>query len=82
MLEQGPSTKNTLMEWDKLWAINKTYIDNISPRYSAVSVEKVCDIFIENGPKEIEAVSVPCFQKNPDLGNRPQFRSSNAIIEF
>lgn len=53
MLEQGPSTKNTLMEWDKLWAINKGYIDNICPRYSAVSVEKACDIFIENGPKEL-----------------------------
>ena len=82
MLEQGPSTKSTLMEWDKLWATNKPYIDPISPRFSAVSVEKASDIFIENGPKEVEAVSVPCYQKNPDLGNRPQYRSSNAIIEF
>lgn len=82
MLEQGPSTKATLMEWDKLWATNKGYIDNECPRYSAVSVEKACDIFIENGPKELESVTVPCFQKNPSLGNRPQYRSSNVILEF
>ena len=82
MLEQGPSTKSNLMEWDKLWAINKGYIDNISPRYSAVSIEKACDVFIENGPKTLEAITVPCFQKNPALGNRAQYRSSNILLEF
>ena len=80
MLEQGPSTKNTLMEWDKLWAVNKSYIDNICPRYSAVSVEKASHIYITNGPKELEAVTIPCFNKNPALGNRPQYRSSNIVI--
>jgi glutamyl-tRNA synthetase len=38
MLEQGPSKRSNLMEWEKIWAINKRIIDPICPRYSAVSV--------------------------------------------
>lgn len=38
MLEQGPSKKANLQEWDKLWATNKKYIDNSCPRLHAVSV--------------------------------------------
>ena len=36
MLEQGASKNTNLMEWDKLWSINKTCIDNIAPRYTAI----------------------------------------------
>ena len=39
MLEQGPSKSTNLMEWDKLWAYNKDYIDPISPRYTAIVKE-------------------------------------------
>jgi len=39
MLEQGPSKNSVYMEWDKLWSINKSIIDPISKRYSAVSCD-------------------------------------------
>jgi hypothetical protein len=29
---QGSSRSNNLMEWDKLWAINKKIIDPVAPR--------------------------------------------------
>ena len=31
-LEQGASKKNNLMDWDKIYAINRNYIDNIARR--------------------------------------------------
>lgn len=80
MLEQGPSKKSTLMEWDKIWALNKHYIDDVSPRYMAVAVDKVCDVLVENGPKQVETMSVPLFRKNPNVGNRPLYISSNLLL--
>ena len=48
MLEQGPSKSTNLMEWDKLWAYNKDYIDPISPRYTAIVKETSAKIIINN----------------------------------
>jgi glutamyl-tRNA synthetase len=44
MLEQGPSKNSNLMEWDKLWAINKKNIDLRANRYSAISNDKISQI--------------------------------------
>lgn len=82
MLEQGPSKRANLMEWEKLWAINKRIIDPICPRFSAVSVEKACKLFITNGPTEPEAVTVDQNKLNKALGSRPLWRTSNVLIEY
>lgn len=37
ILQQGPSKAGNLMEWDKLWTLNKQIIDPKVPRYMAVS---------------------------------------------
>ena len=54
MLEQGPSKNSVVMEWDKLWAINKQLIDPICPRYTAIATEKICKIKVENLDSEIK----------------------------
>ncbi|KAL0364910.1 UNVERIFIED_CONTAM: Glutamate--tRNA ligase, cytoplasmic [Sesamum angustifolium] len=41
ILEQGASKNLNLMEWDKLWAINKKIIDPVCPRHTAVIEEKL-----------------------------------------
>lgn len=82
MLEQGPSKRANLMEWEKLWAINKRIIDPICPRYSAVRVEKASRILIENVPKEPEAVTVAMNKLNLPLGDRPLWKSSNILVDF
>jgi glutamyl-tRNA synthetase len=82
MLEQGPSKRANLMEWEKIWAINKRIIDPICPRYSAVSVEKASKIIVTNGPKEPEVITVLCNKLNPALGERPQWKSNELLIEF
>lgn len=82
MLEQGPSKRSNLMEWEKLWAINKRIIDPICPRYSAVKVEKASRIVIENVSNEPEAVTVPMSKLNPALGERPLWKTNNVLVDF
>jgi glutamyl-tRNA synthetase len=82
MLEQGPSKRANLMEWEKLWAINKRIIDPICPRFSAVSVDKACKLTIANVPQEPEAVTVEQNKLNKALGTRPLWRSNSVLIEF
>jgi glutamyl-tRNA synthetase len=54
MLEQGPSKSTNMMEWDKLWAINKDIIDPTAPRYTAVNRSTSVKLVLENGPEGIE----------------------------
>ena len=82
MLEQGPSKRSNLMEWEKLWAINKRIIDPICPRYCAVKKEKACRMLIANGPAEPEAVSVPLSKLNLKLGDRPLWKSNSVLLDF
>ncbi len=82
MLEQGPSKRSNLMEWEKIWATNKRIIDPICPRYSAVKVDKASRILIDNVPKEPEVVTTQMSKLNPALGDRPLWKSSNVLIDF
>lgn len=82
MLEQGPSKRSNLMEWEKLWAINKRIIDPICPRYSAVKVDKASRIIIDNAPQEPEAVTVAQNKLNLPLGERPLWKSNNVLVDF
>ncbi|XP_071722116.1 glutamate--tRNA ligase, cytoplasmic-like [Rutidosis leptorrhynchoides] len=52
IVEQGASKNQNLMEWDKLWSINKRIIDPVCPRHTAV-VEELRVLFtLTNGPDE------------------------------
>jgi len=82
MLEQGPSKSTNLMEWDKMWAINKRIIDPLCTRFMAVSVDKASVLEVLNGPEKPEIHTVACSPTNAALGNRPYWRSKNILLEF
>ena len=48
MLEQGPSKNTNLMEWDKIWALNKNSVDPIAPRYTAIVSDSAVRLIIDN----------------------------------
>lgn len=81
MLEQGPSKNTNLMEWDKIWAVNKDIIDPVAPRYCAVTKSSACHLIIENGPEEIEAKSADLHPKNKQVGSKAVIYGRNLIIE-
>ena len=80
-LEQGASKKTNLMEWDKIYAINRNYIDPIAKRYFAVNVEGAVDVFVDNMDDKVEEVEVDWHQKNKELGKRIQKRYKKLVIE-
>ena len=80
-LQQGASKKNNLMEWDKIYAINRNYIDPIAKRYFAVSVEGAVKLVIDNIDDKVEEVEVDWNPKNKDLGKRMQKRYNKLVIE-
>ena len=82
MLDQGPSKNNNMMEWDKIWAINKNYLELIAGKYTCVSTEKTCTVTITNAPAHLQAELVPIHPKNDDLGKRILFKRNKLFIEF
>ncbi|XP_008237432.1 PREDICTED: glutamate--tRNA ligase, cytoplasmic-like [Prunus mume] len=52
ILEQGASKNLNLMEWDKLWTINKKIIDPVCPRHTAVIEERRVLLTLTNGPEK------------------------------
>lgn len=46
ILMQGASKNTILLEWDKLWAINKQIIDPLSPRYVALNRSNMYDCWL------------------------------------
>ncbi|XP_024390713.1 glutamate--tRNA ligase, cytoplasmic [Physcomitrium patens] len=51
ILSQGASKNLNLMEWDKLWTINKKIIDPVCPRHTAVLSEGKVLLDLSNGPE-------------------------------
>jgi glutamyl-tRNA synthetase len=68
ILSLGASKVASNMDMDKLWAINKKFMDPIVPRYTALPKDKCCKFTLSNGPTTVEFKSVPLHKKNPDLG--------------
>lgn len=81
MLEQGPSKNTNLMEWDKLWAMNKDIIDPATPRYTAIVKSTACKLIIENGPAIPEARSQPLHPKNEAVGSKAVIYGRELFIE-
>jgi hypothetical protein len=80
MLDQGPSKNTNLMEWDKIWAVNKDLVDPVAPRYSAVVKSSAVRLLIENGPEEIEAKSADLHPKNK-IGTKVVMYGKELYIE-
>lgn len=87
ILMQGASKNTLLLEWDKLWAINKQQIDSQAPRYWAINELDACSIFLTNyqdlekfGQQKSER-QVPRHKKNPSLGEKTTFFSESILID-
>lgn len=81
MLAQGPSKNTNLMEWDKLWAINKQIIDPVCGRYTAISTIKICKVEVVNVPDEYVSFETPLHPKE-DLGLKKIFQGKKLLIEY
>jgi len=81
MLEQGPSKNTNLMEWDKIWSINKSVVDPIAPRYTCIGKAMAATLTIENVPDQVFGRSAVLHNKNESLGHKVIFYGRNLLIE-
>ncbi|KAJ1915433.1 glutamate--tRNA ligase [Mycoemilia scoparia] len=70
MLSMGASKNALMLEWDKLWALNKKVIDPVAPRHTAVASENAVLAKISNVEETPSTKSVPRHKKNPELGEK------------
>jgi glutamyl/glutaminyl-tRNA synthetase len=83
MLAQGPSKSTVLMEWDKIFALNKEIVDPTAKRLFAVSTERGVPVHIEEmSESDTQEILVDWHPKNKELGQRKQIRSNSLLIEY
>jgi glutamyl-tRNA synthetase len=68
ILMQGASQNTLLLEWDKLWALNRKIIDPIAPRHVAVDKEGAVVCNVQGATAEVKELLV--HKKNADLGKK------------
>uniref|UniRef100_A0A803M8X1 Glutamyl-tRNA synthetase n=1 Tax=Chenopodium quinoa TaxID=63459 RepID=A0A803M8X1_CHEQI len=80
--EQGASTNQNLMQWDKLWTINKKIIDPVCPRHTAVLEEHRVLITLANGPAEPFVRVMPRHKKFKEAGEKCTLYTKNIWIDY
>lgn len=70
ILVQGASKNLNLMEWDKLWTINKKIIDPVCPRHTAVVADRRVLLNLIDGPEKPFVHIIPRHKKHKDAGDK------------
>ncbi|KAJ1978995.1 glutamate--tRNA ligase [Dimargaris xerosporica] len=81
ILMQGASQNILLLEWDKLWALNKKVIDPVAPRHTAVNEKDVCVVNVLGGPELPESKQIAKHKKNPEVGTKQIFLSNTLYLD-
>eukprot|EP00268_Persea_americana_P062378 TRINITY_DN79948_c0_g1_i1.p1 TRINITY_DN79948_c0_g1~~TRINITY_DN79948_c0_g1_i1.p1 ORF type:complete len:734 (-),score=153.77 TRINITY_DN79948_c0_g1_i1:276-2477(-) len=82
ILQQGASKNLNLMEWDKLWTINKKIIDPICPRHTAVLQERRVLLTLTDGPENPFVRIVPRHKKYEGAGKKATTYTKNIWIDY
>ncbi|KAJ2783054.1 glutamate--tRNA ligase, partial [Coemansia linderi] len=80
VLMQGASQRDMLLEWDKIWAVNKKVIDPKAPRHTALLKQGLVPATVVGGPEEPYVEPVLRHKKAPELGTKSTVFSSQLFI--
>ncbi|KAJ2868914.1 glutamate--tRNA ligase [Coemansia erecta] len=81
VLMQGASQKNMLLEWDKIWAVNKKVIDPDAPRHTALLKANLVPVSLSNGPSAAYIADMPKHKKNAALGMKQTVFSAQIFVD-
>ncbi|VAH76037.1 unnamed protein product [Triticum turgidum subsp. durum] len=82
ILEQGASKNLNLMEWDKLWTINKKIVDPVCGRHTAVLKDKRVLFTLTNGPEEPFVRILPRHKKHEGAGKKATTFANRIWLEY
>ena len=80
IIAQGSSRSVVLMDWDKIWAINKQHIDPVAPRYTALLKDQLVQLKLSNVSKE-ETQQHQKHPKDKNIGMKTVYYGSTVLIE-
>ena len=81
ILLQGASKRETEMEWDKFWSINKRHLDPVAPRYTALPSAGLVPLTIAGAPAVAERREQPLHVKNPDVGVKSVLYTPTILLD-
>ncbi|KAG1668987.1 hypothetical protein FOA52_000580 [Chlamydomonas sp. UWO 241] len=81
ILAQGASKNVTYQEWDKIWTMNKKYIDPVCPRHTAIESANRVPVTLSGAPTTLEVVTVPRHTKYPPAGKKSQMRLDKVWLD-
>lgn len=82
ILEQGASKILNLMEWDKLWTINKKMIDPVCARHTALLKDQHVLLSLTNGSEEPFTRILPRHKKYEGAGNKNTTFTNRIWLEY
>lgn len=94
IVAQGSSRTVTSMQWDKIWSINRSIVDSIAPRHTAILIPDSknentvlsyppVEVLVKNVEKPYKLDNVPKHPKNPQLGLKNcVYAAPKVIIEY
>lgn len=77
---QGSSRAIVFMEWDKIWAFNKKYLDPIVPRYTAIEKKDIVTVTLKDYEGNLK-IDVALHPKDEKLGKRKVNVGKELLIE-
>lgn len=80
IIAQGSSKAIVFMEWDKIWAFNKKYLDPIVPRYTAIEQKNAVTVTLQGYDGNI-TIDIALHPKDASLGKRSVKVSKELLIE-
>jgi len=80
IIAQGSSRSVVQMDWDKIWAINKKFIDDVAPRHTGLLNDKTVVVNLKGIANE-ESKEVQRHPKNESLGKKKLWYSSKVLID-
>jgi len=81
ILSMGASKNTNLMEWDKIWATNRTIIDPTATRYMALLTEGLVPMKLSNGPAEVYAETLFRHPKDESLGKKVRLFAPTVLLQ-
>ncbi|KAJ2741863.1 glutamate--tRNA ligase, partial [Coemansia sp. BCRC 34301] len=81
MLMQGASQRDMLLEWDKIWALNKKVIDPKAPRHTALLKQGLVPTTMAGAPQQPEVRDMLRHKKAPELGMKRTVFSEQLFVD-
>ena len=81
ILAMGASKNTNLMEWDKIWAINKAVVDPVATRYTALLADGLVPFELEGAPAEPFAQTLFRHPKDESLGKKTRLFASTVMLQ-